>query len=217
MTYIPPHRRTIVLALQGVDPLNRFPPADAQREDPHGDDRRLMECIRSRKAEAMNELLRKYWSGVLGYVERFSDSRDSAEDTTQELFLQLWEGKLLWKGTGSVRAFLYGSARNLARNRGRGWREVRVLSLENVRPSADAPRSRDPHDVMEEEEVSFLFSSALATLPSRRQEIFILARVNGLSYKEIADTLGVSVQTVANQVSRALADLRAVLRPKLEQ
>jgi RNA polymerase sigma-70 factor (ECF subfamily) len=53
--------------------------------------------------------------------------------------------------------------------------------------------------------------SAITALPERRREIFVLSRYHGLSYREIAEVLEISPQTVANQLSAALATLRESL------
>jgi len=52
---------------------------------------------------------------------------------------------------------------------------------------------------------------AIAQLPARRREIFLLVRVHGLPYREVAELLEISPQTVANQMSAALAQLRQLL------
>ena len=164
----------------------------------------------------MNELLRKYWAGVVAYAAGFTESRDAAKDVAQETFLRFWQGTLLWKRTGSLRSFLYGSARNIARNRGRRWREIRVASFEGPEIPLEAHYTPTPTDILEEHELRLLFLNAVAALPPRRQEIFNLARVHGLSHREISETMGISPQTVANQMSTALADLRRALGPLLE-
>lgn len=180
------------------------------------DDLDLVRQMRVGDPEAMNELLRRYWPGIVAYVARFVESGDAAKDVAQEVFLHLWQGTLTWKQKGSLRSFLYGSARNVARNRGRGWREVRVASWESAELPLEAHHSRTPTDVVEESELQSLFLDAVATLPPRRQEVFNLARVHGLSHREIAETMEISTQTVANQMSAALADLRRALAHLLD-
>jgi RNA polymerase sigma-70 factor (ECF subfamily) len=64
-------------------------------------------------------------------------------------------------------------------------------------------------------ELQRLAAAAVARLPERRREVFRLAREEGLSYQEIADILHLSLQTVANHTSLAMADLRTALRPYL--
>ena len=60
-------------------------------------------------------------------------------------------------------------------------------------------------------------AQAVSDLPPKRQEVFRLAREEGLSYAEIASVMDVSPQTVANQMSLALADLRRALSPFLAE
>ena len=57
--------------------------------------------------------------------------------------------------------------------------------------------------------------AAVSSLPPRRQEVFRLVREGGLSYKEVAATLEIAPQTVANLMALALSDLRLSLRPIL--
>lgn len=180
------------------------------------DDVRLIRGAQAGAADAMNELLRKYWAGVVEYVARYVEHYDAAEDIAQELFLRLWQKKLTWKRQGSLRSFLYGVARNLARNQGRRWRELRLASLETLDTHVAETTAHGPSETFVERELETRYEQAVSALPARRQEIFILARVHGLSYQEIAEVMRISPQTVANQMSAALAYLRRALQPVLD-
>jgi RNA polymerase sigma-70 factor (ECF subfamily) len=210
----------MALASRMVGSFDRSAPPDRPAGDPLSADLELMREIRAGDAEAMNEVLRKYWTGVVDYVVRFTESRDSAQDIAQDVFLSLWQQNLSWKGTGSLRSFLYGVARNRAWNQGRRWREVRVESFDSAVIPLSAHQSRDPEalldEKLEEAEVQSIFRTALAALPPRRQEVFTLARVHGLSHQEIAETMHIAPQTVANQMSRALSDLRRALASRFD-
>ena len=85
-------------------------------------DLELASSARLGNADAMNEILRRHWSGVVSYLGRFVEDRDSALDVAQDTFLAFWRGDVTWKERGSIRGFLYGVARNLAHNDGRRWR-----------------------------------------------------------------------------------------------
>ena len=191
-----------------VRPVTRAsgPPRRRDQSDPE-----LMAQVRLGDAESMNEVLRRYWNGVVGYAARFVEHPDAAYDLAQETFLRLWDGDLVWRETGTLRGFLYGVARNLARNESRRWREVRALALVPNEPSG----SPTPGEELEEHELRRLVSEAVAALPPRRQEIFTLARIHRFSHAEIAQTLGISLQTVSNQMSAALTELRSRLREVL--
>ena len=178
-------------------------------------DLELASSARLGNADAMNEILRRHWSGVVSYLGRFVEDRDSALDVAQDTFLAFWRGDVTWKERGSIRGFLYGVARNLAHNDGRRWREVRGLSLVQFDQGMGRP-VETPMEALEGKEIRRRVAAAVAELPPRRQETFILARVHGLSHTEIAQALGVSTQTVANQISAALTELRARLSDLLE-
>jgi RNA polymerase sigma-70 factor (ECF subfamily) len=160
----------------------------------------------------MDELLRRYWTGMVRYVTRYTTSTEEAEDMTQEAFLLLWEGKVTWSGVGTFRSFLFGVARNLARNEGRRWRQFVHAPVEDIDAVNDA-RYPGPDASLAEKNVAEAFAKAIDSLPPRRREIFTLARVHGMSYPEIAAIMHISTQTVANQMSAALSDLRRALGP----
>ena len=176
-------------------------------------DDELAERIRSGDAEAMNEVLRRYWSGVVEYVAQYMHNGDDAKDVAQDTFLCFWHGRVVWKRVGSLKSFLYGVARNLARNRGRSWQQARIIPLDRDTIGTTASLARGPDEVVETSELLVQLDRAIAALPPRRHEIFTLARVHELSHAEIAAVLGISVQTVANQMSAALTDLRHRLAP----
>lgn len=189
-----------VIAARSADP-----PAESDVE--------LFNRVLAGEPEAMNEILRRYWSGVVEYSSRFTSTRDAAEDIAQETFILVWRGKLGWAARGSMRSFLYGVARRLARNRARRWREVSVTDRPETNAGV-APLTPAAH--LDEAELRRRFIECVARLPAKRQEVFNLARVHGLSYREIAEVMEISPQTVANQMSAALAFLRRELRDVLD-
>ena len=83
-----------------------------------------------------------------------------------------------------------------------------MVSSENPRNNATRSVSWTPLQTLEEKELRAGLEAALRLLPERRKEVFMLARFQRLTYDEIAALMGISPQTVANQMSAALADLR---------
>ncbi|HEX7090061.1 MAG TPA: sigma-70 family RNA polymerase sigma factor [Longimicrobiales bacterium] len=185
-------------------------PLVTAREDVH--DSALMELALRGDAGAFADLVRRYWSPLAAYARRLLDgSREAGEDLAQEAFLRIWNGRLQWRPTGSVRAFLYGLVRNLALNERRSAR-VRLRAAGRIRAMLrDWYRRPSPLDLVEQAEERAAIERAIARLPPRRREIFILVRVHGMSYGEVAQILDISPQTVANQMSAAFTTLRRLL------
>lgn len=162
--------------------------------------------------EALEALLEAYWAPLAAYAGRLlGGSPEMGEDVAQEVFLRIWQRRVNWKPGGSVRAYLYGLARNLVANQRRSI-QVRIRAADRVRALLEERhRSPTPLELVEWAEERAAIERAIAALPPRRREIFVLVRVHGTSYREAAEILGLSPQTIANQMSMALAELRRLL------
>jgi RNA polymerase sigma-70 factor (ECF subfamily) len=156
----------------------------------------------------LDGLLDQYWTPLVTYAATLLRSWDAAEDVVQETFVRIWERRESWSTAGSVRALLFQIARNLALDETRR-RDRHLTLLDGESPMAR--RITTPADELEGAELEAAYREALANLPERRREVFLLSRQHGLSYREIADTMDISPQTVANQLSAALAELRRSL------
>ena len=181
--------------------MGRFGPAD---ED-------LMDRLATDDIDALDELIHRHWGAVVDFAARTVGCGDSAEDLAQEAFIALWEGRREWAGESRARPLLLRMVRNRSLNEGRrqavrGRLEAKVRNIETAR------RAPNPLEELKAKELESAFRQALDALSPRKREIFTLARFQGLSYAEIAEVLGISSQTVANQMSAVLQDLREALR-----
>jgi len=168
--------------------------------------------------ERVEELLGAYWRPLVAYAERLLEEREAAEDVVQRAFVRIWEnGHEVPPGDGEL-PFLYRVVRNLAANEWRR-RETRDRCLHQGyhegRPVLAAHAS-GPEEEMEARELAVALAAAVGNLPARRREVFILSRYHGLSNPQVAEVLGVSSQTVANQLVSALRTLRTTLSPYLD-
>jgi RNA polymerase sigma-70 factor (ECF subfamily) len=192
-------------------PINPEPTAFAYADR----DLKLVQRLCADDATALDELLSLYWSAVAAYAERLLGNVDAAEDVAQKTFLQLWQRRSSWRVGGSVRSYLYRVARNLALNEQRR-RTVRAKWGEIFRRQEQGRPAR-PDQVAEGNELEAAVNVAISALPERRREVFELVRFHNVSYREVGDIMGISPQTVANQMSAALTDLRNSLAPFLEE
>lgn len=170
--------------------------------------RQLLERLRADDVDALQSLLEAYWEPLLGYLGRWLGSRDAAEDVAQRTFLRIWEKRRAWRADGSLGGLLFSVARNLAIS---DRRSQGALQRAQQRFAERLVAGRDALQVLEDAELGEALEAAIRRLPERRREVFILRCVSGLGYREIAGIMGISEQTVANQLSRALATLRESL------
>ena len=189
----------------------RPPPVPTAADAPGGeadDDAALVERLRCGDERALDALLVRFWRPLVAYAERIADTRDAAEDIAQRTFCRVWERRAEWRPTGSLRGLLYRVAHNLAVSERRASQAHARAAQVHVDRAAGV---RTPLDAIVESQLRARLEGAIQTLPARRREVFVLRCVHDLSYKEIAEVMGTSTQTVANQLSRALTTLRVAL------
>lgn len=144
---------------------------------------------------------------------------EDARDLSQDVFLQVFRTIGRFRGQSALRTWIYRIAVNQARNRHRWWRRRRrgdQISIEDhVRLHGDLPEtdgSADPDRVLNRQAVADRVWRALDDLPFEQRTAIILREIDGLSYDEIAFSLGVAIGTVKSRLTRARDALRGQLR-----
>lgn len=158
------------------------------------------------RAAAFGAIVAAHTDRLCHYVYRYVRSREVAEDIVQEVFIRLWE-----RGDdGRIRdplPYLYQAAHNRAISHLRHehvherWQSHAVLVAE--------PRGDEAQADLEHGDLARALDGAIALLPDRCRQVFLLSREQGMTHAEIARLLGVSIKTVESHVWRALTTLRA--------
>lgn len=172
--------------------------------------------LRAGDQQVLAEIVDHDWNRcivyAMGLLDR-PDSGDVAEELVQEAFVRLWVHRNRWKPNTPPRLLLLRILRNLILNEARRV-DVRRKFQQRVK-AAESRSNPTPDDILDGKQVRDQVRQAVRALPSRRREIFLLVRQHGLTYSEVAETMGISRQTVANQMSAALQALRDALEPFL--
>ena len=173
-----------------------------------------MELLRANDALALHELMRRFWRPIIARASRILDDPDAAADVAQQAFIHLWQRRMEWRPSGAVSAYIMRIARNGALNERRARAARQRIVDRRARIGADSPPT--PLQSLEEHELRDALAEALSHLPARRKQVYLLARTRDLSHLEISAEMGISLQTVANQMSAAVADLRRDLHTVLD-
>jgi RNA polymerase sigma-70 factor, ECF subfamily len=175
----------------------------------------LMERVRDEDQRAFRLLVERYMHPLAVYVAGLVEGLDAADDVVQMTFIRLWQHRRDWTGSGSVKSYLFKIARNLALNARRD-RGADLRRQEGFRQTmAGSPGPPTPADELAVGLLRKEVEAAIGKLPERRREVFVLMRFHGLSHREVGEVLGISPQTVANQMHAALEELRVALRHHL--
>lgn len=173
----------------------------------------LTRRLRSGDEEAFGEFTAAYEKQIYNYCLRQTRNAEDAEDLTQEVFLRAWRGLPNFAGRCTLRTWLYQIAVNtcvdLARKKAR--RPVTVpLTVETdgeeqVREIPDTENA--PETILSGKMTRESIRKGLEALGEEQRRIVILRDISGLSYQEIADTLGITEGTVKSRLSRARGKL----------
>jgi RNA polymerase sigma-70 factor (ECF subfamily) len=167
---------------------------------------------------AFAELLAEHQRMVIQLAVNLLGDRDEALDLSQEVFLRVFRTIHRFRGQSSLRTWIYRIAVNQARNRHRFWR--RRHKAEQVSLDAHIAAHGEfvsmaisrPDQVFAQKELASRLQRALDSLPFDQRTAIVLREIDGLSYEEIAYSLGVALGTVKSRLTRARMALRAELR-----
>jgi RNA polymerase sigma-70 factor (ECF subfamily) len=170
--------------------------------------------IRESDHAAFEALVRHYSDHLCAFVYNNTRDVEATKELVQDLFLWIWRHRHEWEIRGELTTYLYRSARNRAVSYMRHARLEQRWQEEMTRSSDAAFERTDPVQSDADAsatELAAAIARAVGSLPHRCREVFTLNREHHLSYREIADTLGISVKTVEVHMGRALSALRRQL------
>jgi RNA polymerase sigma-70 factor, ECF subfamily len=167
--------------------------------------------------DAFENLFKLHYSNLCSYAKILVKCPDVAKDIVQEKFILIWEKRRSIKVELSWKAYLYRSVHNeclnhlkkscsLYQKQEKFYKEM-VLHNNLILSNFDA----NSFDKLIEEDLEKKLKEALDDLPAECRKVFILSRYNQLSYKEIAKTLNISVNTVKTQMKRAIKKLHIAI------
>jgi len=161
--------------------------------------------------QAFGELVRRHREKAINVVYRMCGDANLAEDAAQEAFIRAWQHLPNYRPRSPFRNWVYRIATNVATDLIRREREtvdVDTLSLVSL--------DEGPEAMVERGERGERVRQAVLALPPASRTVLVLREYEGLSYREIADTLGIPIGTVMSRLNYARNRLRESLAPYLE-
>lgn len=161
---------------------------------------------------AFEEIVARYQRRVYGTAFRIVRRHDVADDVAQETFVRAYQALATFDSSRPFGPWVCRIAANLAINHVRSPR-AREEPLPETHTQEPAPTG--PLDALLDGEARRVLDQALLTLPGEQRAVFVLRVFEELSYKEIAEALGIQMGTVMSRLARARERLREALRPYL--
>jgi RNA polymerase sigma-70 factor (ECF subfamily) len=167
----------------------------------------IIQKLKNGEESGLRQMFDTYYSPLCIFALKYIDSFDLAEDLVQDVFIQFWEKKRIDQLRGSLKSYLFSAIRNNALNYIRQNNKFRIQELYDEFDilMEDTP---DKEDLEVKKQKLY---KELDALPAQARLVFEAIIFNDKRYKEVAEELDISLNTVKTHFSRALKQLRSSL------
>lgn len=163
---------------------------------------------------AFKQLFDKYSVRIYYFTIRYLKNKEEAEEVTQDVFVRIWNKRFELKPELSFSSYLFTIAKNATIDTLRK-RQKEFMFKEELSPVINSC-DPDSHKQIEYKELKNIVKISIAALPVKRKQIYLMSRDEGLTYKQIAEKLNISIKTVESHMRLALQQLRKSIGSKYE-
>lgn len=169
----------------------------------------VLELLKQSDRNAFNALFRQFSARLYHFAYSYLKSAEEAEEIVQDTFIRIWERRESIDTAYSFSGFIFTVAHNMILNR------IRKIRNENSYKASFARTTVNQQNQTEEEvlaaDLQRVQQEALVELPLKRKMIYQMIREDGMTYKQVAEKLNISVKTVEWQMAEAIKHFRAKL------
>ena len=171
----------------------------------------LLSAVQRGDQKAFDTLFRRYYPMLCAYGHRFVELED-AEEIVEDSLLWIWENRETLVIESSLNSYIFKMVYRRALNK---LAHIDATQRADTRFYEEMQEMLQDTDYYQIEELAKRIEDAVAALPESYREAFVMHRFRDMSYKEIAETLGVSPKTIDYRIQQALKQLRVDLKDYL--
>ena len=168
---------------------------------------KLLSRLKTSDAAAFSKIFEMFHRKVYGFCCK-SLTKEDAEEITQNVFMIIWENRHKIDLQYSFSAYLFSIARHQVYNAIRDKVIQKTFEKKYLEMAEDVEEPKEYDDSLEK--LKAKLKQAIALFPDRQREIFVMSRTFKMTYKEIAEKLGISENTVDTMIRRSLNALRQI-------
>lgn len=171
----------------------------------------VLEELQNQNKSVYKNVFNHFYKGLVKYAYNFLFDQQASEDVVQEVFISLWENAKNIEIQTSLKAYLYAMVRNKCLNY---LKSIKITDDLNLIDFNSFILEEEDLNLISEEEKTIVYTQILKiveTFPESMQQIFKLKFIENYTYTEIADELGISVNTVKTQLQRSKSKINQSL------
>ena len=181
-------------------------------------DLELVQAFQNGSSAAFTELMQRYQKRLINFAYRMLGRRADAEDIAQETFLRLYRAPHRFQPQAQFSTWLFTIARNMCLNAIRNRKHHRTYAISQAGARLQLPDpGHTPPRLLETGEAQAAVRRAISELPEKQRTAVVLAKYEGMAYRQIADILGCSETAVKLIMHRARLRLRHLLAPYVQE
>jgi RNA polymerase sigma-70 factor, ECF subfamily len=182
----------------------------------HSDEELILEFQKNNLEAAFEILVQRYKNPLTNFVFRFLGDYESCNDVVQETMIKVYRYKDTYSSVAKFSTWVYTIAGNLAKTEYRRQRRRNLFSINNYgeeHSTYDLPDESYRPDVVTDSGIKDeIIQKALMKVKEKYREAVILRDIQGMSYEEISEILGVNEGTVKSRINRGRAQLQELLK-----
>ena len=170
----------------------------------------LLEQLKTGDRKTFGHIYMEYSPRVYRFAQRYMNNSADIEEVVQDVFVRLWEARMNVNPALNFDNYLFTITRNLIFNRHRT--RINEVYVQDTLLASLEQEYDTPEDKIIAHDLAQFIDSIVEQLPPKQQEVFNLSRREMLTYKEIAQQLGISEKTVEAHIYQALRHIRKNLK-----
>ena len=167
----------------------------------------LIRIARFNDEKALKSLFDIFYGKLVEIARFFVPDPFTAQDVVSEVFIKLWKNRSKLAKVEYVNAYLYVAVKRQALNAARDHRIKSAYSLDEYEAQVHIEFS-NPENILISSEFEEILNSAVQELPSKCRIIYSLVKDDGMKYREVAETMNISIKTVEMHVGKALKRIK---------
>ncbi len=175
------------------------------------DFRYIAERIKNSDEKAFQIFFNSFYEYVVRYIQFRIGINEVAEDIAQELFYKIWKNRTSINTELSFKAYVYTITNNLINDYFR--EQKNTISMDTMED--EILHASTPYSIYEKNELKQMILDCASELSEKTKIVFLMSRIEDLSYKEIAERLNISIKTIEVHIGKALKAIRNCINNKM--
>lgn len=172
-------------------------------------EKELLVKLKAGDKSAFEQIYRLYSNRLFGNLLKLLQSETEAQEILQEVFLKIWQNRALIDPEKSFRSYLFKIAENKVFDFFRKAAMQKRVQNQLLQHSDIDTTLVDK--MVSDKENEALLAKAIDHLPPQRKQVFVMVKLQGKTYKEVSDELGISASTISDHIVKATKSIRDYL------